>query len=113
MEFADPQFRTRAIFISRAEIGTRNELVIGLGLPDCRSPKSLGINDDTRLLGLRIKRIEWETMNRKPVEDNSLWQFGRPVGWEFSQEFRSKADIRVLVALHHGSESFGYRLQRA
>jgi SAM-dependent methyltransferase len=87
---ADSQFRTRAIFISRPEIGTKNELVIELGLPDCRSPKSLGINDDTRLLGLRIKRIEWETMNRKPIDENTLWQFGRPVGWEARKSFDQK-----------------------
>jgi SAM-dependent methyltransferase len=86
----DPTIRTRAVFVSR-EI-CRSDCVIDFDIPTCTRPSALGINNDSRLLGMFLSAISWEETEEKPPPESPLWQLGRCVGAEARKSFDHKIE---------------------
>jgi hypothetical protein len=87
----DPGPRRRIVLVHRDSISPQNEITLNLAIPNCASPKSFGINDDSRLLGVCIGRITWEEAPEVPDPQSLVWQYGRYVGPEARKTF----DIKI------------------
>jgi len=70
-------FRIRALVFERAALPSADSLTLGFEVPTCTSPVELGLNADTRRLGLKIRAIGIEGLEDAPGEDWPVGQAGR------------------------------------
>src|SRR5262249_30865253 len=59
-------------------------------IPNCASPQLLGVNADTRRLGVKLRSLSWEAVDSKP--EPWLFELGRPVGLETRKTFDKKIE---------------------
>ena len=85
-------FRRFACAVSRAELAAPARLTISFDLPDHVAPKSVGVNPDTRSLGVMLKQIIIDAADERPAETDAFWQYGRPVGGEASKTFDQRIE---------------------
>lgn len=88
----DTMMRLRALFIDRTIAGDDGVVNLELTIETCRSPASLGLNNDQRELGVFLRDLSWRFVDAKPPADDLIWQVGRPVG----EEARKTYDERIL-----------------
>ena len=84
--------RRLAYAVGRATLAGRATLTIRLDLPDHMAPERIGVNSDTRSLGVMLKRIVIEAANERPAETDIFWQYGRHVGGKASKTFDQRIE---------------------
>jgi SAM-dependent methyltransferase len=88
----DAQPRRRAFVVDRTSLVASRLVEVEFSIPTCKSPASLGVNEDRRLLGVMIGKLLWAPLAAKPPADALFWQFGRPVGGESSKSYDQKIE---------------------
>jgi hypothetical protein len=87
----DPTVRSRTVFLDRAVLAS-GKVTIHFAVPTCAAPRSLGMNNDSRLLGIFLSAISWQEVDQKPDADSLIWQLGRMVGSESRKSFDDKIE---------------------
>ncbi len=87
----DTVMRTRNLVVPPEAIDPEGRIVLDIQISTCIQPKLIGIGDDTRFLGLLLRRLSWvaRTAHRPP---DLSGERGRRVGRESSKSFDAKID---------------------
>jgi len=88
---SDSIMRTRSLVVPPEAIDPSGRIVLEIQISTSIQPKLIGLGDDTRFLGLLLRRLSWvaRTPHRPP---DLSGERGRPVGRESRKSFDAKID---------------------
>lgn len=87
----DNVMRTRNLTVPPEAIDAAGRIVLDIQISTSIQPKLIGLANDTRFLGLLLRRLSWVArMSHRPPDLSG--ERGRPVGWESSKSFDAKID---------------------
>ena len=87
----DPALRTRGLLVPPEVLDATGRVVLDIQIPTSVQPVRLGMGQDTRHLGLLLRRLSWQACAPRHPPDLS-GERGRVVGRESAKSFDAKID---------------------